>query len=95
VEDVRALSRDCEDASTLRQPGISTLAGRAERHSVVCTRGTARGDEVRDTAAEHPECRHCSVAIAGHWNLCALQHQVHVPLVDVVHHYGLTGSPTM
>jgi hypothetical protein len=32
VEDVRALSRDCEDASTLREPGISMLSGCAERY---------------------------------------------------------------
>jgi hypothetical protein len=32
---------------------------------------------MRGTAAEDPECRYCSIAIAGHWNLCALQHQVH------------------
>ena len=48
VEDVRALSKDCESASTLREPGIFILAWRAERHRW-CARD-ARPAEMRCAA---------------------------------------------
>ena len=95
VEDVPALSRDCENASTLREPDITMLAGHAERQR------WCAGEKHRPRRSNARHCggfglsplyyRHC-------WSrepTCSATIRCVCRLVDVAHHYWLTGSSTM